>query len=175
MGGGFCRPNGRAIGGVTHRDRGPQGWPRSTVGKHRAAAKRRALSPSVASPAARSSRAQKACPLRRLHHLPLGLAAVDRLARQCGTISAVSKGVRDPVDEIASADPFADHGIPAFAQPSERRPRRVRQPSRCLRQINNGRAVGALQTVRSPAPACYRLAGRPSGPGGRLRPDWRQS
>jgi len=60
-------------------------------------------------------------------------------------ISLASRGVRDPVDRTSSADPFADHGIPSFAQPSERRPRRVREPSRSLGQIDDRRAVGALQ------------------------------
>jgi len=44
-------------------------------------------------------------------------------------------------------DRQAAHGIPSFAQPAGRRPRRVRQPSRSLSQIDDGRAVGAPQKV----------------------------
>ena len=66
---------------------------------------------------------------------------------------------RDPVDRISCADPFADDGISSFAQSGERRPRRVRQPSRCLGQIDDGRAVGPPQQVDHHAPACCPLAG----------------
>ena len=64
----------------------------------------------------------------------------------CGTISPVSRGVRDPIDRISSADPFADHGIPSFAQPGERRSRRC-EPSRCFGQVEDGRAVRPLQQI----------------------------
>ena len=57
-----------------------------------------ALPPPAASPPARSWRARGSCRLRRLRRLPLGPAAVDRVALQYGTISLVSRGVRDPVD-----------------------------------------------------------------------------
>ena len=113
--------------------------------KHRVAAKRPASPPLDASPPARSCRAPGSCRLRRLRRLALRPAAIHRVALRYGTISHVSREARDPVGSISSADPFADHGIPSFAQPGERRPRRVRQPSRSLSQIEDGRAVGAPQ------------------------------
>ena len=73
--------------------------------------------------------------------------AVRCIRLGCGVISAISSSVRDPVDRVSCADPFADHGIPSFAQSGERRPRRVRQPSRSLGQIDDGRAVGSPQQV----------------------------
>jgi hypothetical protein len=37
-----------------------------------------------------------------------------------GAIFHVSRGVLDPVDQISSADPFADHGIHSFAESRDR-------------------------------------------------------
>ena len=68
--------------------------------------------------------------------------AVRCIRLGCDVISAISSGVRDPVDRVSCVDPFADHGIPSFAQSGERGPRRVRQPSRSLGQIDDARAVG---------------------------------
>ena len=64
-----------------------------------------------------------------------------------GAISTTSGGARHPVDGILRADPLADDSISALAQPSERRSRRVRQPSRCFGQDWDGRAIGPLQQV----------------------------
>ena len=65
-------------------------------------------------------------------------------------ISAFSGGARDPVDGTSSADPFAGHGISALAQPGERRPRGVRQPSRSPGQIDDGRAIRPPQQDNHP-------------------------
>ena len=73
--------------------------------------------------------------------------AVRCIRLGCAVVSAISSGVRDPVDRVSCADPFADHGIPSFAQSGERGPRRVRQPSRSLGQIDDARAVGSPQQV----------------------------
>jgi hypothetical protein len=43
-------------------------------------------------------RRSKCSALRRLHRLPLGPAAIHRATLPYGTISPVSRGVRDPVD-----------------------------------------------------------------------------
>jgi len=43
--------------------------------------------------------------------------AVRCIRLGCDVISAISCGVRDPVDRVSCADPFADHGIPSFASP----------------------------------------------------------
>ena len=49
------------------------------------------------------------------------------------------------MEQISSDKSFADHRIPSFAQPGERRSRGVPQPSRSVSQIDDGRAVGAPQ------------------------------
>jgi hypothetical protein len=61
-----------------------------------------------------------------LHRLLLGPAAVDHAALEYDAISAVTRSGRDPVDGIASADPFSDHGTSSFAQAGERRSGGVR-------------------------------------------------
>jgi hypothetical protein len=48
---------------------------------------------------------------------------------------------------LLRADPLVDHGIPSLAQSGQRRPHRVRQPSRSLAQIDYGRAVGSPHEV----------------------------
>ena len=142
------RPNGRAIDGAVHRDRGPRDPPRSTERRHRAAAKRSTLPPSDASLPARIWLPCGPCRSRRPLRLTFGVTAAVDCGRLDGhTISAIVRGARDPVDRLPSVAPFAGHGISPLAQPGNRCPRRVRKPSRRLGQIDGRRCRPRAQVA----------------------------
>jgi hypothetical protein len=82
--------------------------------------------------------------------LTLSVAALGRFCLYDGAISAMRSGATDSVDRISSVDPFASDGISALAQPSERRPRRVRQPARRFDQGRDSRATMPLQQFDQP-------------------------
>ena len=62
-------------------------------------------------------------------------------------ISAIHSRAADSVHRISSVDPFTGDDISAVAQPGQRRPRRVRQPSCRLRHMQDRRAIGPLEQV----------------------------
>jgi hypothetical protein len=65
-------------------------------------------------------------------------------------IFTISGGARDSIDGISNAGSFPDDGIAPLAQSGERRPRGVRQPSRRLGQLEDGRAIEPSKQVDHP-------------------------
>src|SRR5208337_2749946 len=107
------RPNGRAIDGVVHRDRGPRDPSRSREQRHRGAAKPPTLPPSGASLPARIWLPCGPCRSRRPLRLRFGVTAAFDLSRLDGhTIVATARGAQDSVDGLPNAaGPLACHGI----------------------------------------------------------------
>src|SRR3984885_15749210 len=113
------RPNGCAIGGAAHSDRGPQGWQRSTKWRHRAAAKPSASSLPAASSLDWTRLAQGPRRSRRALRLRLKLAVVTlgRFRLDGEAAFAVSRAACDSVAGTPRVNSFAHDGMSALAQP----------------------------------------------------------